>query len=101
MGELNFRAIMAEPPERALALFEKLYATGNLQGKCYALAGIRALNPTRFKELYDSVLSSKESVKTMHGCIISSESFSSIARQIDTGDYDAWMKPKPSPSKKS
>ena len=94
-GEMGFRTVMSEPPDRALALFETLYATGNLQAKGYALVGIRALKPARFKELYKALLTSKDNITTMRGCIVSSEHFSDIVRQIDKGNYDVWLRPKP------
>ena len=97
-GEVNFRTILSEPRDRALALYEKLYATGNLQAKCYALAGIRALSPARFRDLYHSIRTSKEDVRTMRGCIVSSERLSHIADEIDRGDYDSWLKVKRFPS---
>lgn len=84
-GELDFRRIKLEPPDLALAAFEKVYATGNLQAKSYALVGIRSLKLKRFKELYAALSPSDGDVTTMRGCDISSEHFRDIARQIDKG----------------
>jgi hypothetical protein len=100
-GEKDFRIIMSQPPDRALASFEELYKTGNLQAKGYALAGIRALNPARFKEIYLSVVTSNDPVRTMHGCLIGRTALKDVARQIDEGAYDPWLKAKPSPSKQA
>ena len=92
-GEKDFRVIMAQPPDRALALFEELYKSGNLQAKCYALAGIRTLKAERFKELYAAAVQPWSGhVTTMQGCIMSSEHFRDIVRQIDKGNYDSWIK---------
>ena len=61
-GEKDYRAILAR--SSAMADLERLYSSGNLQAKCYALVGIRKLNPQRFKELAESLRSSKEQVGT-------------------------------------
>ena len=50
-GEIDFRLLVSQPPQVALAAFEKLYAAGNPQGKSYALSGFKKLDPRRFKEL--------------------------------------------------
>ena len=84
-GELDFRRIKLEPPDAALAAFEKVYATGNLQAKSYALVGIHSLKLKRFKELYAALSPSNGDVTTMRGCIVLSERFRDIARQIDKG----------------
>jgi hypothetical protein len=84
-GEKDYRVILARPS--AMADFERLYASGNLQAKCYALVGFRKLNPQRFKELAQPLRSSKEEVETMHGCIISQELLGAIIKQIESGRY--------------
>src|SRR5450755_2984850 len=67
-GEKDFRVILSRPS--AEADFEKLFAVGNPQGKSYALAGIRALDSRRFKQVSGPVLDSAEEVVTQNGCII-------------------------------
>jgi hypothetical protein len=84
-GEKDYRAILARPS--AMVDFERLYSSGNLQAKCYALVGIRKLNPQRSKDLAQSLLTSKEPVGTMHGCIISQEPLGAIIKQIESGKY--------------
>jgi len=84
-GEKDYRAMLARPS--ALADFERLYSSGNLQAKCYALVGIRKSNPQRFKELTQSLRSSKEQVGTMHGCVVSAELLGAIIKQIESGMY--------------
>jgi len=78
-------AVLARPS--AMAEFERLFSSGNIPGKCYALVGIRKLNPQRFKELAQSLRSSKEPVETMRGCIIFHEPFGAVIKQIDAGKY--------------
>ena len=84
-GEKDYRAILARPS--AMGDFERIYSSGNLQAKCYALVGIRKLNAKRFKELVQPLRSSKEQVATMHGCVIDGELLGAIIRQIETGKY--------------
>jgi hypothetical protein len=90
-GELDFRIIMAQDPGVALASFEKLLATGNPQAKGYALAGIRKLNPNRFRELLRNFRDSQQDVQTMEGCIASHERLGKIAIEIAGGHYDLWI----------
>jgi hypothetical protein len=54
-GEIDFKLVLSQPQPVALAGFKTLYATGNPQGKSYALSGIKKLNPNRFKDLLASL----------------------------------------------
>jgi hypothetical protein len=84
-GENDYRDILARPS--ALGDFEKLYSSGNPQAKCYALVGIRKLSLQRFKELANSLHSSKEHVATMQGCIARQQFLGDIVKQIESGNY--------------
>jgi hypothetical protein len=84
-GEKDYRTILNR--SSALEDFEKLYSTGNLQAKCYALVGIRRLDPTRFKELVRPLRDSKETVITMSGCIMSHETLGDVIKQIESGKF--------------
>ena len=84
-GEEDYRAILARPS--ATADFERLFSTGNIQARCYALVGIRKLNPERFKELKQSLRNSNKQVATMKGCIVSHEPLEDVIKQIDAGRY--------------
>jgi hypothetical protein len=86
-GEIDFKLVLAQPPTVALTAFEKLYATGNPQGKSYALTGIRKLNPSRFRDLLASARTSTEKVEIERGCIISHELLPDVAKQIDRGNF--------------
>ena len=82
-GEIDFKLVLAQPQPVALTAFEKLYATGNPQGKSYALSGIKKLNPSRFKDLLASVGASTDEVEVERGCIVSHELLREVAKQID------------------
>lgn len=84
-GEKDYRVILSRPS--AEADFEKLFAVGNPQGKSYALAGIRAFDSRRFKQLSGPVLDSAEEVVTQNGCIIYHESLGVVLRRITAGGY--------------
>lgn len=94
-GEIDFRVIQSQPPAIALPSFENIYATGDPAAKSYALAGIRQLDETRFKELLRSLDGSQETVFTMHGCVMEKHRLVDIAKAIDAGSYDSWLKPRP------
>ena len=84
-GEKDYRTVFNRSSARAD--FEKLFSTGNSQAKCYALAGIHMLNPTRFQELAAPLRDSKETVTTLSGCILSREAFGDIIKQIESGRF--------------
>ena len=84
-GETDYRTVFNR--SSALEDFEKLYSTGNLQAKCYALVGIHRLNPTRFRELIRPLLDSKETVNTMTGCILSREALGNVIKQIESARF--------------
>jgi hypothetical protein len=84
-GEQDYKAVLAR--STALPDFEKLFAQGNIQAKCYALVGIHKLNPARFKELVHSLEESEETVTTMEGCIIFHVPLTQVLKRIAVGKY--------------
>jgi hypothetical protein len=91
-GEQDFWVIRSQPPEIALARFEKIFSTGNPQGRGYALVAIRQLDAKSFKDLLPSLNNSKETVKTMWGCIVEDRPLAQVAKDINSGRYDPWLK---------
>jgi hypothetical protein len=89
-GEKDFRVIISLPS--AAKDFETIYATGTPEAKGYALAGMRELAKVRFKELLRSLQSSQAQLETMQGCIRERRSLVKVAREIDSGRYDIWIK---------
>jgi hypothetical protein len=67
--------------------FERLLSVGNPQAKGYALVGIRAVDPNRFKELSHSLHDSKEEIMTERGCIVAHESLGTVLNRIERGEY--------------
>lgn len=84
-GEKDYKAILSR--SSASADFERLFSLGNPQGKSYALAGLRAVNPNRFKEISGSPHESKEDVTTESGCIVSHKSLGTVLKHIEADDY--------------
>lgn len=86
-GEKDFRVLLSSPS--AINYFEKLYVVGNPQAKCYALVGIRTLNPERFRKLSSELLADETQVMmSQGGCIVLNETMSSVVKGIARGDYD-------------
>jgi len=84
-GEKDYRVILSRPS--ALPDFEKLFVTGNSQGKSYALMGIRALDPARFKQISRPLRGSTEEVATQRGCIVYHDSLGTVLKRIEAGSY--------------
>jgi hypothetical protein len=84
-GEKDYKVIFSRPS--AMADFERLLLVGNSQAKGYALVGIRALGPSRFKELSHSMRDSKEGLLTDKGCIVSHEPLGVVLNRIEAGEY--------------
>jgi hypothetical protein len=84
-GENDYKEVLSRPT--AEADFEKLFAMGNPQAKSYALAGIRALSPERWKELSRTLRYSKEEVVTQNGCIVDHEPLGTVLKRVEAGDY--------------
>ena len=96
-GEKDYKVVLSRPT--ALADFERLYSSGNAMAKAYALVGIRNLSPERFRVLAEPMRNSKEQVATMHGCIVSRESFGAVVKQIESGRYPHRDPPTPGKSR--
>jgi hypothetical protein len=84
-GEKDYKVILSR--SSASADFERLYSLGNPQAKSYALVGLRAVNPDRFKKISSSLHESKDGVTTESGCIVSHESLGTVLKRIDAGDF--------------
>ena len=84
-GETDYRTVLNR--SAALPSFEKLHAIGNVQAKCYALAGIHKLNPARFAKLVEPLRDSKETATTMSGCVMSGQALGNVIKQIESGRF--------------
>jgi len=93
-GEKDFRVIFDQPPDAALQSFESIYTTGNPEAKSYALAAIHKLDEQRFSDLLAS-LKGSEPVMTMRGCIMEKQTLAEVAKEIQAGQFDSWIRRRP------
>lgn len=84
-GEKDYRVVLSR--SSASADFERLFSLGNPQAKSYALVGLHAVNPNRFKEIASSLHDSKDDVTSESGCIVFHESLGTVLKHIEAGDY--------------
>jgi hypothetical protein len=84
-GETDYKSILARPS--AAADFETLFAIGNRQAKCYALVGLRQVNPRRFEALASTLQSSKAEVAVARGCVIMGYPMAEVVNRIRSGIY--------------
>ncbi len=90
-GEKDLRVVLAQPRSAALAALNDLYASGDVQAKLYAIAGMRKLKSDRYREVLGEAEKSGVEVRVMRGCIVSKRPFSEVARSIDRGVFDAFL----------
>jgi len=90
-GEIDFRAILAQPS--ALADFRKLLVEGNRQAKCYALVALHKLQPKEFPALAASFAKDKAPVRTIGGCMVADLPMNSVVAGISKGNYDLYLRP--------
>jgi len=86
-GEIDFKFVLSQSMPIALATFETLFATGNLQAKAYALAGIKRLRPDRYRTLLATILATTNEVEVMRGCVMMHEPSRELAKEIDEGKF--------------
>ncbi len=88
-GERGLREVLKQSD--AVARLESMLPQASATGQLYTLLGLRA----RDRDVYQRALAKYGqrdiSVQTMRGCILQRESFSSLVKQIDHGDYDSFL----------
>jgi hypothetical protein len=92
-GESALRAILAEPD--AVSQLEKMLPHATNAGRLYILVGLRIRDRSAYKRAFDSYSKHDSTVETVHGCMISKESFQALMREIDRGDFDGLVKQPP------
>jgi hypothetical protein len=92
-GELAFRKVISDRTAREE--FLKLLATGSPEAQCYALAGLRALNPATYDEKAKRFEKDPRQVTTIGGCIVMKVPMHSVVANISRGHYDASIKNPP------
>jgi hypothetical protein len=91
-GEMAFRQVLEGPS--AGKNFLDLLKTGNPQGKCYALAGLRASDSRLFEAEVAAFEKNQTPVETIGGCIALTLPMSSVVANIRAGNYDMFFEVK-------
>lgn len=91
-GEGLFRTVLSHP--KALSEFHTILSTGTAEAKLYALCGVRALDPTAFKEAAEPLKKENPQVETIGGCMIMKMPAASVVASIAAGNYDLYWKKK-------
>jgi len=84
-SEKDYRAILSR--DSAEADFERVFAVGNPQAKCYALVGLQQTNRKRFEVLANALESSRTPVPLSRGCVTLDFPMSEIVKRIRRGIY--------------
>jgi hypothetical protein len=88
-GESALRAILDEPD--AAAQLERMLPHATDAGRLYILVGLRLRDRSAYKRAFDSYSQHHSTVETVHGCMISRESFQALMRKIDGGEFDGFL----------
>ncbi len=92
-GESALRTILEAPD--AVTQLEKMLPHATDAGRLYILVGLRIRDRSAYKRAFDSYSKHDSSVETVHGCMISKESFQAVMREIDRGNFDILLKQAP------
>ena len=66
----------------------KLVKEGTMAGQLYGLLGLKRSDPAGFKKLVRPYRDSKEMVQTASGCIMGSIEVSTVAAEIENGEFE-------------
>ncbi len=86
-GEAAWRVIFRR--HDSVSAFGALLSEAAPAGKCYALLGLSLQKKSEFRRVLPAFLRARVSVPTFRGCLLGSESLSTIAGEIQAGDYAA------------
>ena len=86
-GERALRDALHESD--AVPRLERLLPEASAPGQLYALLGLRARDRDAYQRALAKYGQRDTKVQTMRGCILQQESFRTLVKQIDHGDYDS------------
>jgi len=75
----------------AVVRLEIMLPEASAAGQLYALLGLRARDRNAYQQALAKYGQRDASVQTMRGCILQRESFISLIKQIDHGEYDMFL----------
>jgi hypothetical protein len=88
-GELGFRQVLNGPD--AGTRFEEGFSGATIEGKLYALCGLRATHRSAFDRYVVDLRSDTNQVMTMSGCTGMHEPIKTVVQRIVNGDYDSYF----------
>ena len=84
-GEQDYVQISARPT--AADDFEKLFHSGDMEAKCYSLAGLFHLNHDKFLQLALPLRKGDAKVSVMTGCVMNHQAVATVIGEIEAGAY--------------
>ena len=92
-GEVALRELLTH--DDATMRLETLLESGSAEAKCYALVGLRALDPAKFEQYAARFRASPPArVLTMSACFVATKSGLAILADIEAGRHAVWSPPK-------
>jgi hypothetical protein len=91
-GERELRQVLEKPD--AVSRLEALLTTASPAGKLYALLGLRLRDRAAYERALEKCRTLDAKVETARGCILQQESFRSLVKEIERGQYDTFLERK-------
>lgn len=88
-GESALRTILEQ--HDAATQLEKMLPHATDAGRLYILVGLRVRDRSAYKRAFDSYSHHDGTVETVHGCMVGRESFQTVMRAIDRGQFDSFL----------
>jgi len=88
-GERALREVLRQPD--AVARLEAMLANASPAGKLYALLGLRIRDRAAYERALEKCRSMDAMVETARGCMLGRESFRDLLKEIERGQYDAFL----------
>jgi hypothetical protein len=92
-GEKALRAVLAQP--EAARELEAMFPHATDAGRLYILVGLRVRDRAAYARALAACSRHDSVVRTIRGCSIGQESFRSLVREIDRGEFDPVIKRPP------
>ena len=87
--EKALRAVLARKDGPA-ALRSLLRGRTTVEGRLYALLGLRWADPAAYRKAVGEFRARKGTVRTMRGCVQSDRPVAEVVREIEKGEYDGF-----------
>ncbi|MEY2528231.1 MAG: hypothetical protein QOJ05_321 [Verrucomicrobiota bacterium] len=88
-GERALRELLEKPD--AVAQLERLLTSATPAGRLYALLGLRVKDRAAYQRALEKYRANDSKVETARGCMLSQGPFVDLVKEIDRGQYDAFL----------